>query len=301
MSGDCPCDRAGRAITLPQLAGSSPRDTEERWVVFLRQTIASAPKPPSVALALAEIPRASLEMSSLLLSAPFLANAPRGDGHDVIVSPGFAFSMTSTILLRSYLRSLGYRVHDWGLGRNLGLRSTGETGDRLAEQIDRIGEGGRRKVSLVGHSLGGVLSRHYALLNPGRVRQVICIGSPFVGDPRAVNQVVLKMHDTLSTVRAGPPSDRPPGRLRVPFTAIYSRSDGIVSPSDCTDTAGPRVENIEVCSSHVGLISHPAVFHAVANRLAQPPDRWTAFRATGWRRAFYGSPPSQGEADDLAA
>ena len=46
---------------------------------------------------------------------------------------------------------------------------------------------------------------------------------------------------------------------------------------------------------------HGAVFYAVADRLAQPPERWTAFGATGWRRAFYGSPPPQGEAEDLAA
>jgi len=266
----------------------------------LNQTVASTPTPPSVALALVELPRASLELSSLLLSAPFLANAPHGDGHDVIVSPGFAWTKTSTLLLRSYLGSLGYRVHDWGLGRNLGLRTVGETGEHLAEQIDRVSDGGRRKVSLVGHSLGGVLSRSYALLNPSRVRQVICIGSPFVGDPRTVNQVVLKLHDVLSTVPAGPPPVRRPRRLRVPFTAIYSRSDGIVAPSDCTDVAGLRTENIEVCSSHLGLVAHPAVFYAAADRLALPLEQWTAFRASGWRQAFYGASSRRG-GEHLAA
>lgn len=272
-----------------------------KGMVCLSQTVASAPTPPSVALALAELPRASLEMSSLLLSAPILARAPRGDSHEVIVSPGFACSKASTFLLRSYLSSLGYQVHDWGLGRNLGLRTIGSTGDRLAEQIDRIGDGGRRKVSLVGHSLGGVMSRRYAFLNPRRVRQVICIGSPFVGDPRAVNPVVLKMHDTLSTVPAGPAPNRPPPRLRVPFTAIYSRSDGIVSPSDCTEAMGARIENIEVFGSHCGLVTHPAVFYAVADRLAQSLERWTAFRATGWRKAFYGAGPARAAGEDLAA
>jgi len=267
----------------------------------LVKTVASPPKPPSVALALAEIPRASLETASLLFSAPFLADAPRGDGHDVIVLPGFACSKASTFLLRSFLRSLGYRVHDWGLGRNLGSRTVGETGGRLDEQIERIGDGGRRKISLVGHSLGGVLSRRYALHNPDRVRQVICIGSPFVGDPRAVNSVVLKIHDTLSTAPARPPPDRDPPRLSVPFTAIYSRSDGVVSPSDCTDAPGAQAENIEVSSSHVGLVTHPAVFYAVADRLAKPPERWTGFRATGWRRSFFGSSAPRGHADDLAA
>lgn len=240
-------------------------------------------------------------MSSLLLSAPFLADTPRGDGHDVIVSPGFAFTRISTFLLRNYLTALGYRVHDWGLGRNLGARTVGAAGEHLAARIDEIGDGGRRKVSLVGHSLGGVLSRHYAHFNPKRVRQVICIGSPFVGDPRTVNPVVLKIHDALSTEPARSPPETAPPRLRVPFTALYSRSDGIVSPSDCTDVVRDRAENIEVSSSHCGLIAHPAVFYAVADRLAQSPGRWAPFRATGWRRAMYGATPPRAEADDLAA
>jgi len=250
---------------------------------------------------MSELPRASLEMSSLIASAPFLAGMRRGDGHDVIISPGFACTRLSTFLLRRYLTSLGYRVHDWGLGRNLGLRTVGAEGEHLAEQIDRIGDRGRRRVSLVGHSLGGVLSRHYALLNPKRVRQVICIGSPFVGDPRAVNPVVLKMHDALSTVPAGPPPDRAPRRLSVPFTALYSRSDGIVSPSDCTDLPSERAENIEVFGSHCGLITHPAVFHAVADRLAQPPGRWAPFQPRGWRQAFYGVSAPHHRAETLVA
>ena len=250
---------------------------------------AGAPKPPSPVLALAELPRASLETSSLLISAPFLADAPRGDGHEVIVSPGFACTERSTFLLRAWLRSLGYSVHDWGLGRNLGLRTTGLGGERLAEQIDRIGEGGRRRVSLVGHSLGGVLSRRYALQNPGSVRQVICIGSPFVGDPRAVNPVVLKLHDTLSRVPAPPASGGRPRRLNVPFTAIYSQSDGVVAPSDCMELPWALSENIEVFSSHCGLVTHPAVFYAVADRLARPPANWRPFQVTGWRKVFYGA------------
>jgi hypothetical protein len=46
-----------------------------------------------------------------------------------------------------------------------------------------------------------------------------------------------------------------------------------------------------VYSSHCGLITHPAVFYAVADRLAEPRQSWRPFEATGWRRAFYGSAP----------
>jgi predicted alpha/beta hydrolase family esterase len=260
----------------------------------LRSKDASAPRPPSLVLAAAEFARPSLEVSSLLVSGPFLAGAPKGDGHDVIVLPGFACSRRSTFFLRAFLSALGYRAHDWGLGRNLGARTIGASGDRLEAVIDRIGEGGQRPVSLVGHSLGGVVSRHYALARPERVRQVICVGSPFVGDPRAVNPWVVAAHDRVSTVPAAPPPQHMPHPLEVPFTAIWSRSDGVVSPSDTNYTAGERAEAIEVCSSHCGLIAHPAVFYAVADRLAQSLEQWAPFAPTGWRRLAFGdltSPP----------
>jgi pimeloyl-ACP methyl ester carboxylesterase len=256
---------------------------------------ARTPGAPSVVLALAELGRASLETSSLVLAAPCLADAPLGDGHDVIVLPGFAFSGVSTLLLRSYLRTLGYRAHDWDLGRNLGVRTLERGAQALASRIAQLSYGGSRRVSLVGHSLGGVIARQYALEYPGHVRQVICLGSPFVGDPNAVNPLVLRLHNRIAG--EPPPVQQPPPRLRVPFTAIYSRSDGIVSPSDCTDAAGGDTENIEVFSSHCGLVSHPAVFYALADRLAQPAGYWRQFEPTGWRRAFYGRSPTEHRAE----
>ena len=49
-----------------------------------------------------------------------LAAWPQGDGHPVIVLPGFLAGPESTVFLRSHLRRLGYRAHDWRQGRNLG-------------------------------------------------------------------------------------------------------------------------------------------------------------------------------------
>jgi pimeloyl-ACP methyl ester carboxylesterase len=249
-------------------------------------------------LALTELARASLETSSLALAAPLIAAAPRGDGHDVIVLPGFAFSEVSTLLLRSYLRSLGYRAHDWRLGRNFGVRTLSWGAAALAKRIDELSDGGRRRVTLVGHSLGGVIARQYALEAPANVRQVICLGSPFVGDVRAVNPFVLGLHNRL----VGPPPERrAPPRLDMPFTAIFSRSDGIVAPSDCTYGGPGEAENIEVFSSHCGLVSHPAVFFAIADRLAQPAGRWTPFETRGWRRPFYGDGSRQSDFEAQAA
>ena len=75
---------------------------------------------PSCALLYTEPTRASIELGTFVLSAPILRRAPRGDGHTVVVLPGFLADDRSTIVLRNYLGSLGYRTYGWGLGRNLG-------------------------------------------------------------------------------------------------------------------------------------------------------------------------------------
>ena len=248
-----------------------------------------------------EFGRAATELLALMATAPYLTAGPKGDGHDVLVLPGFALSGVSTTPLRSYLRCLGYRVHDWGFGRNFGPRSIGEGGERLADTIERLNDGGRRKISLVGHSLGGVMARLYALDHPDVVRQVICLGSPFVADPRMVNKTIASLYERLTGDPEGPTSSTlrpPPG---VPCTAIFSRTDGLVAPANCTETPSPIAENIEVYGSHVGLIANPAVFYAVADRLALPRDQWRPFDHIGWRRLAYGSHPGFAPAAPKAA
>ena len=72
-------------------------------------------KPPSALLALTELPRALAELGALPWAAPLLATAPRGDGHPVMVLPGFVTSDRSTTVLRAFLKGLGYDAHAWEL------------------------------------------------------------------------------------------------------------------------------------------------------------------------------------------
>jgi hypothetical protein len=56
--------------------------------------------------------------------------------------------------------------------------------------------------------------------------------------------------------------------LRVPVTAIYSRSDGVVAWRACIDEWSPRVEHREVRTTHVGLGFSAEVYGIVARTLA---------------------------------
>src|SRR5262249_54660393 len=92
--------------------------------------------------------RAFLEFAPLPSFYPILRRTPRGDGHPVIVFPGFMASDFSTRALRRFLRDLGYGAHGWKLGRNLG--ATPEVAARMAERLRDIRRRYARRVSLIG-------------------------------------------------------------------------------------------------------------------------------------------------------
>jgi hypothetical protein len=248
---------------------------------------AEALRPPSRTLLLLE-GRAVQELGAFWLLRPWLAAAPRGDGHPVLIFPGLLASDFSTRPLRSFLNNQGYAAHGWNQGRNLGVRPGIE--HAMLERIEELHERhGRRKLSLVGWSLGGVYARQLAKRLPDKVRSVISLGSPFTGSPRATN--AWRIYEMASGQKvddrdrhfAGPLAEPPP----VPTTSIFSRSDGICAWQCCVNEEGPQVENIEVYGSHCGMGHHPAAVYAVADRLAQPEGQWQKFDRSGWRSLVF--------------
>ncbi len=248
-------------------------------------------RPPSAFLALTELPRALAELGSLAAAVgPLMAAAPLGDGHPVLVLPGFMTGDASTGVLRRFLTRLGYDARAWDLGRNLGPRAIGREGEHLVAKLREVHQETGRTVSLVGWSLGGVMARLVARRAPDTVRQVITLGSPFAGSPRATN--VWRLYEAMTGQKIDDPHTR--GQLAesaapppVPSTAIYSREDGVVAWQNCREPVTPTTENIEVHGSHCGLGVNPSVLFAVADRLAQPEDAWTPFERRGFGRIVY--------------
>jgi pimeloyl-ACP methyl ester carboxylesterase len=238
--------------------------------------------PPRRGLLLLEA-RALLELAALVPAYPFLRRAPRGDGHPVLVFPGFMASDFSTRTLRRFLGTLGYAAHGWDLGRNLG--PSPELAARMVDRVRDLETRYGRRVSLVGWSLGGIYAREIARRFPAWVRQVITLASPF-RDLEATN-VPAFLRGVAR--RHGLPDEADYRRvlhapLAVPTTAIFSRTDGVAAWQSCCAEEGPRSESIEVASSHFGIGHHPVTLLVIADRLAQPEDRWQRFvPPAGWR------------------
>jgi pimeloyl-ACP methyl ester carboxylesterase len=250
--------------------------------------------PPSLFLAASELPRALAEFGSLPFSLPLMSQMPRGDGHPVLVLPGFVTSDSSTMPLRKCLDRLGYQTYGWELGRNLGSKAIGQEGERLASRLDQIFSDAGRKVSLVGWSLGGTMARQLSRRRADSVRQIITLGSPISGDPRATNAWRLYQHLTgqkiadEATKALLRESALPPP---VPSTAIFSKNDGVVAWQNCLEPEDVWTDNIEVRGSHCGLGVNPVVIYAIADRLAQPEAEWAPFIRKGLRNMVY---PSSG-------
>lgn len=243
--------------------------------------------PPSRWLLLLEA-SAPLEYAASLAAAPWLLNAPRGDGHAVIVYPGFLASDFSTRPLRRLLRTLGHDAHGWGQGRNLGARAT--TLAQALDQVHALHASTGRRVSLVGWSLGGLYARELAKRAPQAVRQVLSLGSPFTG-PRDANRATrtyrwLQRGQAPAPIRHEELHEPPP----CPTTSIFSRSDGIVAWRCSVQAPGALAESIEVRASHLGLGVNPFALYALADRLAQPEGAWQAFDRDGARRFAYPDP-----------
>ena len=245
-----------------------------------------AREPPSQFLFAAEVPRVVAEGAALVGLWPILSRLPKGDGHSVLVLPGFGADDMSTAPLRQCLNRMGYDAHGWGQGVNLGGSTLQR--DALRDLALKLYERSGQPISLVGHSLGGIYAREMTRARPFQYRQVITLGSPFSHGGLVANNISLLMESVLGNA---PPeiSEGAKHRLAspppVPTSAIYTRRDGVVPFESCKQNLdhheAKRAENIEVPGSHTGLIVNPAVVYILADRLRQPTHKWQPFAPRG--------------------
>lgn len=231
-------------------------------------------KRPSILRAIAEPVRATGEFATSLGLRPFSRLLPPGDGHPVIVLPGFMAGDGSTAALRQLLRSIGYDTHGWGLGRNIG--PTEKILNGLPELLMRVTASGRQ-ASVIGWSLGGIYARHMAARSPHAVRLLVTLGTPVRSEVHDTSNA-SPLFQALKAIHVpGHPMLDGGQPLSVPVTAVHTRSDGIVHWETCLIENAPNAENLRVRGSHTGLGFNPAVAFVIADRLAQPPGEWQPF------------------------
>ena len=212
--------------------------------------------------------RAPFDWATLLIRAPQLALAPKGDGRPVMLIPGYQADEASMRPLARYLGYLNYDVYDWSFGRNQGdvekdIQRVGQRAADLHEQLEQ-------PVTLIGWSLGGVSAREAARLFEPSVREVITLGTPIIGGPKYTavgKRFAEKANIDLDRFEQEVHQRNLIG-IRQPVTSIYSKLDGVVGWRASVDIYNPQARNIPVLSSHFGLGGNARVWRIIADTLA---------------------------------
>lgn len=246
--------------------------------------------------------RFPLEGAAYIVMQPLLRIMHiKGHRHAVLVLPGGMGGDGSTFFLRWGIRNLGYSVHGWGQGRNMGLNEKMLAG--LRARVDELYALFDSKITVIGWSLGGLYARMLARDKPDQIRQAITLGSPFrmiEADQFAHNMIGRARWEKMVATNAAEldllkvhEHDRPP--ITVPTTAVYSRRDGFAPWQLCIDETGPnapnpRAQNVEIGGTHTGLSSNVVALAVVLDRLAQPDGDWQPFKPLRLLRGFYPPP-----------
>lgn len=217
-----------------------------------------------------------------------------GGGDPVLLVPGFMAGDCTLSGMSRTLRRRGYRTYRSHITANVGC--TLDAAAALEARIESIAIRRGTRVSIVGHSLGGMLARGLAVRRPDLIAGIVTLGSPMLAPGAHHVALTAGVEALVRLSRAGLPGlmaeecvagscarqsfeeSRQPMPPGVGFTAVYSKRDGIVDWRACID---PEARAVEVSASHVGMALDPRVIDEVTEALALQYGRRHAFRPGG--------------------
>jgi pimeloyl-ACP methyl ester carboxylesterase len=197
--------------------------------------------------------------------ATVVPDARAGDDVVVLVH-GFLASAGVFRPLRAHLkRAGGVHVASFTHAPGPGINRIAR---RLGKLVDHLPHGAR--VTIVGHSLGGVVARYYVqeLGGHDRVTQTISLGAPFHGIDVPRLLIGADLHERsalLERLRAGAPA------CGVPHTSIVGSDDTLVG----VETAMLGFGDVVVVPDrgHNSLLFCERVASLVLGRVKEPPPR----------------------------
>jgi pimeloyl-ACP methyl ester carboxylesterase len=227
--------------------------------------------------------RAGVEAAALFRSSVWRGGGvPDGAGRPVLLIPGFLAGDSSMTTMTRWLRENGYRTHRAGIRANVGCSE--ENLGRLEARLEELFAATGQRVAIVGQSRGGVFARVLAVRRPDLVSGIVTLGAPTVRQLSA-HPFVLAQVLVVGALGTG----RVPGMFRVSclrgaccerfradlvnafppdvgYTALYSKTDGVVDWRACLD---PAAEQIEVRASHLGMGLNAEVYAELGNALGR--------------------------------
>jgi pimeloyl-ACP methyl ester carboxylesterase len=177
-------------------------------------------------------------------------------------------------MLHSWLGRIGYQSHLSGILLNVQHSERLLSG--LARKVAEIKKETGARVSLIGHSRGGLLAKVLSQRRPEGVEQVIALGAPLADwtDLAALTHRAVGVVRTANELAYGRRFNLE-GRFTydlklspvVPTTSIYTKTDDVVNFRSCLR---PDIPAMPVWGTHNGLVVNPEVFRLVGRLLARP-------------------------------
>lgn len=182
----------------------------------------------------------------------------------IVLIHGYRCNRGTWVRLHAALRRAGWPV----LTVNLepAGASIASFAKQLARRIDEaLLESGTERVILIGHSMGGLVARHYvARFGDGAVRAVITLGTPHHGTEIArlgVGACAQEMLPGSTFLR------ELPGSIAVPLVSIYSAHDNFIMPQGPCGVTGAR--NVAMAGvGHIHMTYSRRVINHVLRELA---------------------------------
>jgi len=195
--------------------------------------------------------------------APAHVGLPQGNGEPVFVIPAFLTGDRFTYPLRRFLDRCGFRTFGWQRGVNWG--PTPSALRHLDDRFEELHRELKTPINVVGISLGGLFARDLAQRRPESIRHVVTIASP-VRLPTATPLEPL-FHALSPVYSRDLDFDRISAPLPVPWTALYSRRDGIIAWESCV-SADANGRSFAVDAPHLVMSRNPDTLRLVVERLA---------------------------------
>ncbi|MGH7933382.1 MAG: esterase/lipase family protein [Candidatus Binataceae bacterium] len=227
-----------------------------------------------------------MEQFSGLLGDPvcYGVGVPHGNGEPVLLIPGFFAGDWAMAPMARWLRRLGYSPYHSGIDLNLGCPR--EKAERLGWRIAGIARETGMRVTLVGHSLGGVVARSLSATLPAAVSHTIGLGTPVRNEWAVLKGRIRPFVESIAGFwqhLAGTPAHCGTAKCGCDFAAtlcaprgpsgafssVYTREDEVIDWRSCVDRDGA---NHEVGGRHVSLIVNREVYRILARILAERAD-----------------------------
>ncbi len=216
---------------------------------------------------------------------------PHGDGAPVVLLPPAVAGDWLLPILSNWLRRIGYTPFPSTIA--LHIDCSDRTMSRLMPRVEQVAATSGRRVTLLGHSRGGLLSRALAAERPDLVERVVTLASP-LADPFVISNLTLAAAASLARARLQrhgregcltPACACPYGRaFSAPWpvgpdaprlVSLFTRGDEVIRWQTCLVGYG---HNVEVRGSHTGLLASRNAYLAIAEALAgtydEPGTTW---------------------------